>query len=128
MALAGLAVFVFAVVALAGPGRIDIVDGQTRYEVARSLVEHGDSLIRDRYVWFAKIKGRDGQWYTNYRFPQTGLGVVAIWIADATGPVSEPRRHFFFTLISAFCCAVLAGVYAVWFRATAQPRLAIGPG
>ena len=47
MALAGLFLAVFAVVALSGPGQFDISDGWVRYEVARSLVEHGDVDIRD---------------------------------------------------------------------------------
>jgi hypothetical protein len=45
--LLGLFLAVFAILALTGPGRIDINDGQTRYEVARSLYEHGDVQIRD---------------------------------------------------------------------------------
>ncbi|HXG11407.1 MAG TPA: hypothetical protein VNK04_16755 [Gemmataceae bacterium] len=116
LALTGLFFFVFAVVALSGPGRIDIVDGQTRYEVARSLVDHGDHIIRDPDVWFAVRPGRDGQRYTDYRFPQTVLGVGAILAADVTGPVNEMRRHFFFTLISPFAAAVLAVTYSLWFR------------
>jgi hypothetical protein len=112
----GQCLFVFAATALSGPGRIDIVDGQTRYEVARSLVDHGDSVIRDKDVWFAVLPGRDGRPHTNYRFPQSGLGVVAIWIADATGPIDEARRQFFFTLISPLACALLALTYALWFR------------
>src|SRR6476646_11869457 len=99
LALAGQFVFVFAILALSGPGRIDIVDGQTRYEVARSLVEHNDSAIRDKEVWFTVYEGRDGARYSEYRFPQSGAGVVAIWVADATGAVSEVRRQFFFSLI-----------------------------
>src|SRR5262249_17813482 len=107
--------------------RIDIVDGQTRYEVARSLVEHGDSVIRDREVWFAIMPGRGGQTYTNYRLPQSALGGVAIRLADATGPVSEPRRHFFFCLISPFTAAVLAVAYAAWFRALGHgPAASLG--
>jgi hypothetical protein len=116
MALLGLFLVVFALVALSSPGRIDIVDGQTRYEVARSLVDHGDSVIRDKGAWFAVLPGRDGQRYANYRFPHSGLGVVAIWLADATGPTEEARRQFFFTLICPFAAAVLALSYAVWFR------------
>jgi hypothetical protein len=115
-ALAGLSLFVFSAVALSGPGRIDIVDGQTRYEVARSLVDHGDHVIRDERIWFLVFPGREGRLYTNYRFPQSVAGVVAILAADATGPVDEERRHFFFTLIGAFACAVLAVTYAVLFR------------
>ncbi len=60
IARAGLFLTVLSVVVLSGPGRIDVVDGQTRYEVARSLVEHGDSTIRDPNVWFAVFPGRDG--------------------------------------------------------------------
>src|SRR4051794_35982870 len=101
IALTGLMLTVFAVVALSGPGRIDIVDGQTRYEVARSLIEHGDPVIRDPRVWFGVFPGRDGRLYSNYRFPQSVVGMAAILAADATGPVSQGRRHFFFTLTGA---------------------------
>jgi hypothetical protein len=119
-------VFVFAAVALSGPGRIDIVDGQTRYEVARSLVEHGDSIIRDKDVWFLAFPGRAGERYTTYRFPHSGLGTAAIVLADATGPVSEGRRRFFFTLTSAVVCALLPLCYALWFRRVGlAPRAAL---
>jgi hypothetical protein len=125
-ALTGQFLFVFAAVALSGPGRIDIVDGQTRYEVARSLIEHGDSAIRDEYVWFWVFPGRDGLRYTPYRFPQSVLGVGAIALADATGPVSEGRRHFFFTLTAVFACALLPLAYALCFRHQGMtPRAAL---
>ena len=114
--LGGQAVFVFAVAALTGPGRIDILDGQTRFEVSRSLFEHGDSIIRDPAVKFVVFPGRDGQRYTEYRLPQSLVGVAAILAADATGPVSEGRRHVFFLLTSAVALAVLAVVYTLWFR------------
>ena len=78
IAQAGLFLTVFAVVALSGPGRIDIVDGQTRYEVARSLIDHGDLVIRDPNIWFAVFPGRDGQRYAKYRFPQSLAGTIAI--------------------------------------------------
>jgi hypothetical protein len=121
-----LSLFVFAVVALSGPGRIDIVDGQTRYEVGRSLVEHGDSIIRNNKVWFWVFPGRDNKPYTKYRFPQSLVAVATILVSDALGPLSEARRHFYFTLSGAFFCAVLAAVYATWFRRQGfSPRAAI---
>jgi hypothetical protein len=116
LALGGQFAFVLAVAALSGPGRIDIVDGQTRYEVARSLVDHGDFIVRNPYAWFGVYRGRGGELYTSYRIPQTALGVVAIAAADATGPVDEMRRHFFFVLTGAVAGAVLAVTYSVWFR------------
>lgn len=113
--LVGLALVVFFFAALSGPGRIDIVDGQTRYEVARSLLEHGDPAIRNPDVWFNVFPGREGRSYTRYRLPQSLLGVPLLALADATGPTSEERRHFFFVLGGAAAAALLAVVYALWF-------------
>ena len=48
--------------------------------------------------------------------------MLAILAADATGPVSEARRQFFFSLTSAVASAVLAVTYAALFR-----RLGLGP-
>jgi hypothetical protein len=122
--LIGLFLAVVAILALSGPGRIDIVDGQTRYEVARSLVEHGDPAVRDAEVRFNVFPGRDGQLYAAYRLPQIVLGVAAIHVADATGPVAEPRRQWFFVLTSAAAGAALALFYAVWFGRRGAGRLA----
>ncbi len=116
LALVGLFLLASSAVALSGPGRIDISDGQTRYEVARSLVDHGDHVIRDERVWFAVFPGRYDRMYTYYRFPQSAIGVLAILGSDATGPVSEGRRHFFFTLTGAVACGLLSVTYAGLFR------------
>lgn len=126
LGLASLFLFVSAVVCLSGPGRIDIVDGHTRYDVGRSLVEHGDSAVRDPDAWFGVFPGRDGQKFTNYRFPQSALAAVSILLADATGPKSEPRRHFFFSLSGGVLCGLIAVLYAVWFiQDGASPRSAL---
>ncbi|HEX7449130.1 MAG TPA: hypothetical protein VF306_16370, partial [Pirellulales bacterium] len=115
-----------SIVALSGPGRIDILDGYTRYEVGRSLVEHGDSVVRDRDAWFSVFPGRGGQRYTNYRFPQSAVAAAAIAVADFTGPTSEARRHFFFSLSGAVLCGLAAVIYAQWFlRAGLSQRAAL---
>ena len=122
MALAGLFLAVFAVVALSGPGQFDISDGWVRYEVARSLVEHGDVDIQAPKIEFTVLPGRGGRRYSQYRFPQSAAGVAAILAADATGPVSEGRREFFFSLTSAVAAGALAVAYASLFR-----HLGLGP-
>jgi hypothetical protein len=123
-ALAGLGLFVFAVVALSSAGRIDVIDGQTRYQVARSLVEHGDSIVRDDDTWFAVFPGRDGNRYSNYRFPHTFVAAAAILLSDATGNMREVRRQFFFALSGAAVCGLLAMLYANWFRRAGYGRTA----
>jgi hypothetical protein len=122
VALFGQFVFVFSALALSGPGRIDIDDGQVRFEVAASLVDHGDCVVRDPVIWYTILPGRDGQRYSNCRLPQSALGTVAIVLADATGPRDVGRRHFFFQLTSAFAAAVLAVTYTLLFR-----HLGLGP-
>ncbi len=114
-ALIGLFLAVFAVLALSGPGRLDVVDGHTRYAVARSLVDYGDSVVRDPEAHFAVFPGRNGDRYAYYRFPHSGLGALALVAADLTGPVREERRHFFFVLSSAGAGATLAVLYFLWF-------------
>lgn len=127
LAVAGLFLFVVAAVALSSSGRIDIIDGQPRYEVARSLAEHGDPAICDPQLTWAVLPGREGRRYCSYRFGQSAIGLPAIWLADATGPVRETRRQFFFALTSSFAAGVLATAYAVWFRAQGHhPKRAIG--
>ncbi|HVX12358.1 MAG TPA: hypothetical protein VHC22_14340 [Pirellulales bacterium] len=124
LALTGLAVFVFAVVAISSGGRIDVIDGQTRYQVARSIVEHGDSVVRDADTWFAVFPGRNGDRYSNYRFPHTLVAAASILVADATGPTREVRRQFFFSLSGAVLCGLIAALYADWFRRAGHGRLA----
>jgi hypothetical protein len=50
LSLVGLFLAVFGLLFLSGPGRIDIVDGQVRYEVARSMALYGDSLPADVHL------------------------------------------------------------------------------
>ena len=126
LALAGLGLFTFALVGLSGPGRIDIVDGQTRFEVGQSFVEHGDSILRDDRIWWSRFPGRDGKPYSYYRFPQSVAAAGAILVADAAEPESEGRRHFFYVLCGAVACGVLSVLYALWFRhAGCRPGTAI---
>lgn len=116
LALLGQFVGSFALLALSGPGRIDIDDGQLRFEVAKNLVERGAPTIEDPGLSFTVLPGRDGKRFTMCRLPHSLLGVAAILTADATGPVNEARRHFFFSLLGAVAGAALVTTYAVWFR------------
>ena len=120
IARAGLFLSVFAVVALSGPGRIDIVDGQTRYEVARSRSSMATRLFEiptSGSRCSRAVMASD----TQVSLSASVFGMAAILAADCSGPVNEGRRHFFFTLIGAVASAVLAVIYASFFR-----RLGLG--
>ncbi len=126
LALAGLGLVVFAAVALSGPGRIDSLDGQSHFEVGRSLIEHGDPALRDERIAWNRFPGRKGSDYSNERFPQSVLAAGAIWLSDHTGPVEEGRRHFFYVQCGAAACGVLSILYAIWFRRSGcRPTMAL---
>lgn len=116
ISLIGLALSTFAIVAISGPGRIDIEDGQARFEAGRNLIDHGDSALRDdRLVW-NKFPGRDGKSFTGYRLPQIVVAAGCVAVSDLLGEPSEGRRHFCFSLHGAACASLIAVLLAVWFR------------
>jgi hypothetical protein len=113
----GLWWFITSLVILSSPGRIDICDGQIRYELARNLHDHGDMIIHDPSVEWLVFRGRDGQRRTPVRLPIALLGVCAIELADVTGSVSESRREVFFSWISATLTGFTAlGFYTFFLR------------
>lgn len=114
-ATVALFTFVFCLLALTSPGRLDIVDAQTRYAVGESLHDFGDSVVRDDRVWWSVFPGRDGQNYSLYRLPHSLIAAASIAVADATGDASEARRHFAFMLASGVAGALLSLVYLAWF-------------
>jgi hypothetical protein len=116
ISLMGLALVVFGGVGLTGPGRIDIEDGQARYEAGRNIIDHGDTALRDPHLIWNRFPGRDGRDYTGYRFPQIFAAAACVAASDAIGVASPARRHFAFSQHGAACAAMLAVMYAVWFR------------
>ena len=116
IALLGLALATFAIVALTGPGRIDIEDGQARFEAGRNWLLLGRPIITDPRVYWHVMPGRGGENYSYYRFPSEAVAAFAVAIADATGPATEGWRHFIFTLNGAVTAALLAIAFAIAFR------------
>ena len=83
----GIFMVVFSLFALLGPGRIDIVDGQARFEVAKSLALQGRCRPEFRsMVQF--FPGRGGQPFSYYRFPHSVLGAAAFSVSISAG-----RKH-----------------------------------
>ena len=127
VALSGLFLFVLAVLALSGPGRIDIVDGQNRYLVAR---RPGRSRRRRHPRARLLVPGSAGPG----RSALQHLPLPALPGGRARHPAGRrhragerSRREFFFTLIGSFAGAALAVVYALWFRSLGLvPAAAVG--
>src|SRR5262245_29043997 len=97
-AAAGVFPLVFAVSAAAASARIDIIDGQYRFEVAKNLLESHSLQIRDPFLPGAS-QGIGGR-YSPYGISTSVLALPLLVAADSTGALSTERRQFFFSLAS----------------------------
>lgn len=104
----GVCLFVASVYIALGPGRIDIIDGQYRFEVARNIVEDWSIQLRDPFLSDA-VNGILGT-YSPYGVSGSLTGVPLVALANLLGPPSQDRQQFFFSFTSALAGATTAGV------------------
>lgn len=105
---AGVFTLVAVVYVVSGPGRIDIIDGQFRYEVARSLVVEGRPVLRDSALRAMGVKGRHGDHYASYGAPPSILATPLVWAGLRSG--GEERAMALFSFASAFFGALAMAV------------------
>ncbi len=115
MTALGLFLVVSAVYALSGPGRIDIIDGQLRYEVALNLLNGGRPEIRDPVLRFASLPGRDGSVYSFYNAGASLAGLPLLWLGQVAHRNQETPR-FMFSLTSALFGGLVAAALYVFYR------------
>ena len=109
---AGLFLFVGAVYVLMSPGRIDIIDGQCRFEVARSLVEAGQPTLRDPALQWIGVRGKDRRLYSHYGLGASAMGVPLVALGKIGDDWKGERQRFLFSLT---CALVGAGLAVVLF-------------
>ena len=115
---AGLVCTALAAYILTGPGRIDVTDGQWRYEVTQSLVDEGLPIVRDPVLVRGSVTGRHGLLYSAYGLAGSAVALPLVWIGkvlfeDADGEL----RRFLFSLTSAFFGAFLLALLYRFYRA-----------
>jgi hypothetical protein len=113
LAAAGLFVLVTALYAAAGPGRIDIIDGQYRFEVARNILEDASVQLRDQALGDA-VPGLIGA-YSSYGISGSLVALPMVALAKAWGPPSVDREQFFFSFTSAILGAGSAAILFLFY-------------
>jgi hypothetical protein len=118
---AGVFLVVLAAYLLSGPGRIDIIDGQFRFDVTRSLLDGAGVRVRDPALPVFTL-GVDGQRYAFYGpgASLTGAPLVALsrWIGG-----DRNTEMFFFSLTSAWVVsAAIASFYLFRRRLGGTPE------
>lgn len=123
----GLSLLVGAVYVLSGPGRVDIFDGQVRYEVARNFLLEGKPVIRDPHVSAVALAGTDGDRYSSYGFAGSvvALPLIALGLLGDEGDGELPR--FLYTLTPALLAAAMSGaLFLFLLDLGVRARAAIG--
>jgi hypothetical protein len=115
--LAALGVFLVAaaVYIATAPGRIDIIDGQYRFEVARNIVESGSTQVHDPFLGYA-VRGVLGT-YSPYGISGSLTAAPLVALANLTGEPSQNRQQFFFSLTSPLLGAASMAVLFVFMTA-----------
>ena len=120
----GVFLFFLALYALSGPGRIDMIDGQYRFEVSWNLVESGRPIVRD--VFLQARTGVDGARYSYYGPAASVAGAPLVAIGYLLGGEDGELARFLFSFTSAvFAAGTLALLLHWWLRMGFSARKAL---
>ena len=107
----GIFLLVGAVYAAAGSGRIDIIDGQYRFEVAKNIVEDRSIQIMDPFLGFG-VQGVDGiSVYSPYSISGSLVSLPLVML----GTPSLDRQQFLFSFTSAALGAATAAILFLFY-------------
>ena len=105
----GVFLLVGSIYVLVGPGRVDIIDGEYRFEVARNLIRDGSLQIRDPFLLGA-AEGIGGR-YSPYGISGSLVAVPLVAVAMVIDPSSLDLQQFVFSFTSAMYGAATAAPY-----------------
>ena len=113
----GIFLFVLALYVLTSPGRIDIVDGQARFDVTYNWIVNGRPIVTDRWIIpFMSVPGRDGLRYSYYGAPASVFAMPLVWLGLYTSAPDIQPSQFLFSLTSAIFGAGIATLLFLFYR------------
>lgn len=130
--LAGIFFVALGVFLLSGPGRIDIIDGQIRFDVARNWLETGKPELLDPVLIGYGLRGSDGRVYAGYNAAASFVALPLVALGRALGDPAGELQRFLFSWTGALFGAGVVVVLLAWLvdlgvpvrRATAFALLA----
>src|SRR5581483_6712599 len=114
----GIGLIVFSIYVLSGPGRIDIIDGQLRYEVSANLVQNGRPELRDKFITsnaMLAVRGKDGAFYSFYCIAGSVFAAPFVWLGGLLGSPEGEGQRFLFSLSSGLFGALAACVLYIFY-------------
>ena len=112
----GVTACVLAVYLVTGVGRIDIIDGQVRYDVAASWLDAGEPMIRDRALAGTSFATRTERGtFANYNAGGSVSSMPLMLVSRLVPGHTVERDRFVFSLTGAFFGAAVAGVLVIGY-------------
>jgi len=99
---------------LSGPGRIDIIDGQIRFEVAKNWLDHGVPELLDPAMRPFGSRGTEGRIFAQYNAGASASAIPLIAAGEAAGDGRGELQRFLFSLTGAFFGAGVIAIVALW--------------
>ena len=113
---AGIFLFVLGAYVVSSPGRIDLIDGQVRFDVAYNWLTKGRPLLGD--PWVAPMRGvwgQDGFAYSYYGAPASLFAMPLIWLGGIGDLTALERSRFLFSMTSPIFGALIFSVLFLFY-------------
>ena len=119
---AGVFLAVLAVYVLANPGRIDLIDGQVRYEVTINWLTMGRPVLMEPGVarLFAATR-RNGFAYSFYGAGASVAAMPLVWLGTSYDDPPGEVTRFLFSLTTSFFGALTAGILYLFYAELGVP-------
>lgn len=112
----GIFLLVLGAYTLSSPGRIDIVDGEARFDVAYNWLTTGRPIMTDSWlIPFMSVPGRDGLRYSFYGAPGSMFAMPLVWLGLHTGGPPIIPSQFLFSLTSSILGAAIAPILFLFY-------------
>jgi len=118
----GIFLVVLVCYVLTSPGRIDIIDGQARFDVTYNWLVTGRPSVRDMWITqYMGVPGPDGLHYSYYGAPGSVFAMPLVWVGLATSSPDIRPSQFLFSLTSSIFGAGLAPILFLFYRELGIP-------
>ena len=100
------------------PGRIDVIDGQLRYEVSRNLLNGDGPVVSEPYIAAGKLPTNKltGKKYAYYSAPPSIVSLLPMAVGRVIRAHSDPSDRFWFAITSAFIGAIIGPLLLAFYR------------
>jgi hypothetical protein len=116
--LTACGIFIFSLVLymLISPGRIDIIDGQWRFDVAYNLVHNGSVAVGDPALQYRGLPGVEGQVYGHYLLSGSLIATPLLYLAEFLSPDNRDLAQFLFAMTSPLLSATTLAILYLIYR------------